>query len=249
MAEGSHRTSLEPTPRAARAVDRGGRSGSVLVPVVAAMLILLLAGFALTELTGAQRLGSVIALDSGKAYWIAEAGIQHAAYVEATIGSPVTFGGGTYTVTKSSNTYTSQGAFGGAKRTAVETFVAPGPLDVPASVATADNISVKEVTLDLFNISAANVEIASFSLSANVATHAVKVLKLDGDGIWVGPVSLPTGVRPMNDGDSTKRTIAAGTSDELYIEMNGEPSGTIVYTLVLYFTDSSSSTLVFSIAW
>ena len=59
------------------------RCGSVLVPVVVAMLILLLMGVALSELFAAQRMQSVLDVESAEAFWIAEAGLWHAAH-EAT---------------------------------------------------------------------------------------------------------------------------------------------------------------------
>jgi len=236
-----------------RRVARTDRSGSVLVPVVAAMVILLLAGFALTELNGAQRLHSTIALDSVKAYWIAEAGIQHAAYTEAAISSPVTFNGGTYTVTKSSDSYTATGSWGGAKRLATENFaiLPDGPLDVAASVATAAKASGKEFTLDLVSISSVDVVLASFSLSASASTTMAKKLKRDGHEVWKqdAGVALPTGILSMNQGSTGDRTVPVGSAKEFKYEAVANPSGTITYTLVLYFTDSSSSILVFAIVW
>ena len=92
-------------------------SGSALVPVVSAMLILLIAGISLSELFGAQRMQSVLSIESTQAYWTAEAGIWHAAWAGADITTPTAFGGGTYTVSISGNDYTSTGIRGAATRT------------------------------------------------------------------------------------------------------------------------------------
>lgn len=90
--------------------------GSVLVPVVAAMLILLLAGLALAELFGAVRLEGALSVESARARWIAEAGVWHAASVSAAVPTPVAFAGGQYSVAKTGNTYTATGRMHDATR-------------------------------------------------------------------------------------------------------------------------------------
>jgi hypothetical protein len=99
--------------------------GSVLLPAVAAMLVLLLTGVALSEIFGAQRMREVNALQSAQAFWIAEAGVWHAAHNLAALSTPVSFGGGSYTVTKSGSTYTSTGTIGAATRVVTLTLVLP----------------------------------------------------------------------------------------------------------------------------
>ena len=102
---------------------RGARNGgSVLLPVVAAILILLLAGVALSELFGAQRMEGALAVESARAFWIAEAGLWHAENLAASITTPVAFAGGQYTVAKSGSTYTATGAFHDATRVVSLTF-------------------------------------------------------------------------------------------------------------------------------
>jgi hypothetical protein len=96
--------------------------GSVLLPVVAALLILCLAGVALAEMFGAQRLGGVLSIESSRAFWIAEAGLWHAANEGADIATPVPFAGGTYTVVKRGSTYTSTGTFHDATRVVAREF-------------------------------------------------------------------------------------------------------------------------------
>ena len=90
--------------------------GSVLVSVVAAMLILLLTSVALSELFGAQRLEGALSVESARAYWIAEAGVWHAAHGSASITPPISYAGGQYTVVKSGSTYTATGTFHDATR-------------------------------------------------------------------------------------------------------------------------------------
>ena len=81
-------------------------SGSVLLPVVAAMLILLLTGVALSEMYSAQTMSSAHLVDSVRARWAAEGGCWHAALLGSSVDSPVTFAGVEYTVSKSDTTYT-----------------------------------------------------------------------------------------------------------------------------------------------
>ena len=85
---------------------RSTKRGSLLMPVVAAVLILLLMGVALSELFGAQRMQSALKVESTQAFTIAEAGLWHAAYDEAEITVPDSYAGGDYTVTKAAGLYT-----------------------------------------------------------------------------------------------------------------------------------------------
>lgn len=125
------------------------------------------------------------------------------------------------------------------------------PIDEAASVLTASESDSDELTLDLVSVSASDLVLDSFDLSANVATKKAKKLKLDDEKIWEvsNGSSLPiTGASP-NEGSTSDRTIDAGSSPELRIEFHSNPSGTVMYTLVLHFTDGSSAHLEFSIAW
>ena len=54
---------------------------------------------------------------------------------------------------------------------------------------------------------------------------------------------------PASRDQRNDRTISAGTRATLGVEFMRNQSGTVEYTLVLRFTDGSSSTLVFTIAW
>lgn len=251
---------LSSPPQVLLGIEQTACRGSVLVPVLAAMLILLLSGFALTEAFGGQRLRGVLALDSARAFWVADAGIQHAALQGAAIEGPVAFAGGTYAVAKNGTEYTATSTWNQATRAITEDLTSvpsespsdlESPLDEAASEATAVRTSNKRFDLDLVSTSDSDVRIASFDLSADVATEEVKKIKLDGEDIWKenSGVDLPVVGTALNEGSSSDRTIQAGESPDLRIEWKSNPSGTVTYTLVLHFTDGSSSILVFPITW
>ena len=238
------------------------RRGSVLVPVIAAMLLLSLCGGALAEVFGAQRSQSVLSVESARAFWIAEAGAWHAAYVGTDLTAPVAFAGGSYTVTSSGTIYRSTGVQGSARRDATATLLPPGsgggsgggggggplvdPIDESATINTVSRKGKDKIEFDLVTASGYPVILASFSLSANSATTPVDKVKLDNKDVWKirNGVALPTGTLALNDGDPDERMIEPGTDPELRIEFKGKPRGTITYTLVLSFTNGTSSTLV-----
>lgn len=237
------------------------RRGSVLVPLVAAMLIMLLAGVALAELFGAQRMQSLHGVQASQAYWIAEAGAWHAALEDDSITTPVSFAGGSYTVSKAGDEYTSTGEKLAARRVVTRAITAAGsggggggggePLDEVASAATAARQNHKRATLDLVSITSSDVEISTFSLSADQSTEKLKRLRLDGKQIYKknSGLNLPTGTVALNKGSSSHRTVPAMESPELRIEFKHSPDDDITYTLVLNFTDGSSETIVFTIEW
>ncbi|MFT5052295.1 MAG: hypothetical protein ACI8QZ_003728 [Chlamydiales bacterium] len=231
--------------------------GSVLLPVVAAMVILLLASVAITELFATQRYRSVLTIDACRSYWIAEAGARHAATLGTELGTSVPFAGGSYTVTKSGDDYTATAVRGIATRlvkiTATSTEGSGGedPVDETASVATVSDDNKKKITLDLVSISSEDAVLESFSISANTANEDIKKLKLDNEEIWKenSGVELPTGTLTLNKGSTGDRTLDAGESPELKIEFDDDEDGTLTYTLVLNFTDGTSSTLIFTVSW
>ena len=234
------------------------RRGSVLVPAVAAMLILSLCGMALSELFAAQRAQSMLTTDSARAHWIAEAGAYHAAHAGLEIASPVAFAGGTYTVTKTGDTYDAEGRYASALRTFSLTHVpgtaGPGPtspLDEAASSATAALVHNRRFEVDLVSVVPHDVEIATFDLGASVPTTAVRELELDGARIWrqSAGAALPTGPLALNEGTSAERTVVGGGAPVLQVEFRSQPSGSIQYSLDLAFTDGSSSSLAFQIDW
>jgi len=103
--------------------------------------------------------------------------------------------------------------------------------------------------IDLISISGDDVEIESFEFTSSTSPSPISQAKLDGSEIWSGNASFPTGVLTLNSGSSSARTIAAGTTDTLWFQNTDDPSGNESYTLVVNFTDGSSSTINFSISW
>jgi len=125
------------------------------------------------------------------------------------------------------------------------------PLDEIASAATPVKRSAQRCDLELWSSGPCDATLASFALSAGVPTSALSQLKLDPGAttIWTGSVSLPTGTTALNAGSATDRTIPAGGNPALQITFATSPTGTIPYTLVLTFTDGTSSTIPFIVAW
>ena len=82
----------------------------------------------------------------------------------------------------------------------------------------------KNLKLNLVNDSTRDVEIASFDLSANVATVTVKKLKLAGKDIWThAGVAVPLVGTALNAGNAGERTVDAGASPEAIIEWSSNP--------------------------
>ena len=125
------------------------------------------------------------------------------------------------------------------------------PLDELASAATAVKHSGKRCDLDLVSNSSCDAILSSFALSANVATSTLDRLKLNNGSttIWNGSLALPTGQTALNAGSTAVRTVPAGGSPTLQVTFESNPAGTITYTLVLYFTNLTSSTITFTIVW
>ena len=215
------------------------------------MLILSLCGVALSELVAAQRYQSVIALDSSRAFRIAEAGLWHAAHEDMALPTPVPYAGGSYTVEKNGTLFISTGTIFDAKRRVSLRFgLEFGPLDESASEASVVRVNRRRFEIDLVSISPADLVIESFALSSDVGNEELHRLRLDGNQIWhAHGVFLPTGTTALNEGSTADRTILAGTSPTLRVEFRRNQTGTVEYTLVLDFTDGSSATLVFTITW
>lgn len=122
------------------------------------------------------------------------------------------------------------------------------PLDELASAASAVRVSSTRCDLDLVSNSPCDAVLASFSLSAVVATQDITRLRLQRN-IWIGSATLPTGVTALNRGTSAQRTIGAGASEPLELHFAAAASGAITYTLVLVFTNGTSSPITFTVAW
>ena len=223
-----------------------------MVPMVVAMLILLICGVALSEVFGAQQMQSVMNIESTRATWIADAGLWHAGHEETEITTAVPFGGGSYTVTKFGTRYSSSATKGEAEQLAVRIMTLPDtPIEVDLSIATLAIDTPSSFSMDLVAIWPDAVEIEAFQLihdSGNAKAEAFKLRNID---IWREPggVGLPTGLTALNSGTSADRTIGYFETPRLLYESFDAPSGTVTYTLILYFVDAPSTTLVFSVPW
>lgn len=231
------------------------KQGSALLPLVAAMLILLLTGVALSETFGAQRMQSVMDVEATRALWIAEAGLWHAAHEETAISTPVNFGGGQYAVAKNNGTYISKGVRGAATRSvsrAMRIEAEGGPIDVPTSISTLDVGCWNRFSLDLFSIWPEDIVLESFELSHDGdENYKVKRLKLENRDIWYEyrGLTMPTGVVALNRGCHGDITIESFDNPTLTVESTTEPDRPVTYTLVLHFTYGGQSTLVFTVPW
>ncbi|MBC8327661.1 MAG: hypothetical protein H8E31_02840 [Planctomycetes bacterium] len=126
------------------------------------------------------------------------------------------------------------------------------PLDEAASAASAAVLDSTTLTLDLVSDFSTYALLESFELSSVGASSAVKYLDLATKPIWIGSgsgVSLPTGVVPLNKGTPIQRAILQGSSPTLECGFAQAQSGSVTYTLVLHFTNGSSSTITFPIGW
>lgn len=216
------------------------------------MLILLLCGVSLSEIFGAQRLQAVMNLEAAQSNWIAEAGLWHAAHEDIEITTPVAFAGGTYAVTRFGTKYTATGDLDQAESEAIRLMVLPEePIEIDYSLATLDIDTSKKFTLDLYSIWPDDLVIAAFDLSDDSGSYEAHRFKLGGQDIWHehGGVATPTGVTPLNKGTTAQRTITSFGSEQLLFQSHTEPSESVTYTLVLYFTTAPSATLVFTVAW
>ena len=130
-----------------------------------------------------------------------------------------------------------------------------GPLDEQGSAATAVNNDPKSLELALINATSSDLEIASFSLSANRSVPDVKKFELatipdSWTQIWGGQEPLPTGTLNTDQSNPSERVVPGAGWAGAYFEFDGDISpGPITFTLVLNFTDGSSSTLEIPIIW
>ena len=234
-----------------------------MLPLIAAMLILISAGAALTELLGAQRMRTVTSVQSAQAYWSADAGAWHSAQTGAGISTAVDFGGSTYTVTKNGDVFTSTATQNGTTRSVIATLESPeededeevvvetGLIDEAASAATAYQNGNDHFYIDLVSVASSDLEIEFIELSSDGSTPKLEEVELASSKILTHKnEALPTGVVSLNAGNGSERTIVAGDDPEARITFrkNFDP-GTYQFTLVLYFMDGSSDSVGFSITW
>lgn len=212
----------------------------------------------MTELFGAQRHQAVQVVHSTRAFWIAEAGAWHAAQLGAAISSSVAFAGGSYTVSKNGDVYTSTAVIADTSRIVTRAFAdsssgggGSDPVDEVATVATLSDDGKRVLLMDLVSDSSVDAVLESFSVSADTSSENLKSIYLAGQQLWwqTAGVSLPTGLQALNAGSTTDRTLPAGTSPQLEIGFKANASNTVNYTLVLNFTDGTSSSMYLAVAW
>lgn len=125
------------------------------------------------------------------------------------------------------------------------------PLDVPASVAGAGDDGNRTFWVPLVSQANEDLVIQSFSIEAPNAWPPLNGLWLDGAMLW--PTNnwlwFPTGTVDVTWRPEAVRTIPQGTSPLLFVRLLWGPGGTRDYTIVLNFTNGTSSTLEVPITW
>ncbi|MFT5051541.1 MAG: MSHA pilin protein MshD [Chlamydiales bacterium] len=130
-----------------------------------------------------------------------------------------------------------------------------GPLDEATSAASAVRNDAKSFELTLHNATSTDIQIDSYSLSASRTVPDVN--KFDAaitpgnwTQIWDGQESVPTSTLTTALGSASNRLVDANGSTGAYFEFNGDiSSGSITFTLVLNFTDGTTSTLEPVLSW
>lgn len=238
---------------------RRNQRGSVLAPVVAAMLILTISGTMLSELFASQRMSAVNAVESTQAYWAGEAGIWHAAYEQMSVPSPVTIGGASYVVTKSGEDYDVDAVRNNTTRElsadipdTLRLITTGAPLHESASALTAYTHQADHFHLYLASVHADDSVISGFRLFSSRAVPELTELRLGSDQIWsdVSGSGVPTGIKSLNSGTTAERTVSANNTTDLMLTFEGDVTpGTIQFLLGVYFTDGTSSALFMTLDW
>lgn len=239
--------------------EPGRQQGTVLLPVVAALVILSIAGTALTELFAAQRMSVMGSVESSQAFWAAEAGIWHASLGPSDVSAPVTLGGTTYTVTQADGTDLVSAVRNQTTRVvsgsvSVDSGLKDSgePLDEVACAASAWQHSTSHLHLALVSDHVDDAIIRSFTLAVNRPTPNVTSFKLGGVELLASGTSvpLPTGNVIVTAGLMSERTVASGSFPDAMISFAGViASSTRLFTLVIDFTDGSRSTVDFTVTW
>lgn len=131
-----------------------------------------------------------------------------------------------------------------------------GPINVTASAATATNDEEEEsFTITFVSAVTYDVEIESFSLAASRSVSDVKKYELatvhdNWTQIWGGQESVPTGVLDTDESEPEERVVPGNGSADAFFEFDDDiDEGDITFTIVLNFTDSSTSTIVATFEW
>lgn len=229
------------------------------MPIVAAMLTLLALGIPLVELSASQVSGSATSMSGVRAFWIAEAGIHHAASVGASVTADVTFADGKYVVEKAGDDYASVAKLNDSVKRVERNVVDQGsgggpladPIDVDASLSIAYVADNRRVDIPLVSVAPYDLILESFSLRASVTGERLRALYLDGDRIFRrgSGEPIPIDTLDLTNEPVDERTISPGQNPVLRLEFRSAPSGTIWYQLVLNFSDGASTVFDFGVAW
>ena len=229
------------------------------MPVVVALVLLTLAGAALTELFAAQRLGSVVGIESKQAFWAGEAGIWHASLDPTVLAKSKTFAGSTYTVSLTGSDYTATASRNDTTREITGDVVkidvvgvASDPVNEDASGESAYQHEEEHFHVSVVSEYSVDAIVNQFALASNTALPLVKSLRFGGtellpDGFQF---DLPAGPFTLTPIPESTRTIAAGKSMDVSIGFVSPVSPALVgLTLYLGFTDGSSTAIPIAVTW
>lgn len=242
------------------------RRGSLLVPLVAAITILGLSGIVLTQAFGAQRVQSVMAVESSRAYWIAEAGSWHASMAGIRLDPAVTFDQGSYAtelVAGTTDEYVGMGLLGNASRRvalpgSLHTQSNSGggqaltdPIDEPATNPTATRVARTRFSLLLQSARSYPSVLSGITLVTSDTSQSVEWVQYGGAQIWRRSGAAMPGIVEMDlkGTDPTLRIVEPSPALSLTFRVRPRPSGTDTYQVQLRFTDGSTSQLLFPISW
>lgn len=126
-----------------------------------------------------------------------------------------------------------------------------GGLDIEASEATAHIHNDSRFDIDLVNDSGGDLEIESYSLSADEDAPALKEIKLDNTKIVHNvDIDLPTGTQTPNTGSSSDATINDGDDPEMQLKFRDNfDDDEFTFTLTLNYVGGGSDTLTFTLDW
>lgn len=130
-----------------------------------------------------------------------------------------------------------------------------GPLQGPGSAGSAFNDDEKKFDMVLINETSTDLQIESFQFSSNRPVSPLKKFKLATEpdhfhDIWKGEEPVPTGTLIVKDDHPEECIIPVGGATGAHFEFDEDiPPGPITFTLVLNFTDGSSSILDIPFTW
>ncbi len=245
--------------------------GSLLVPIVAAMAILGLAGIVLSQSFSAQRVQSVLAVESSRAFWVAEAGAWHSAMIDDRISPAVSFDSGSYVselVTGTTNEYVILGQHGQASRRVDRIDTASGnsgpgielaprdPIDEAVTMASAGLTVPGRFALTLYPDRDYPAILTAISFTSADPTQYVSWADYGRYRLWPwdtstlgGPSVAGTVVLDLIGSDPTPRIVPPSPAADLEFAILPSPLGLHSYAVTLHFSDGTESRLDFSIDW